>query len=299
MSEQPSQLQQMKPYLIAAGALLVLLIIVVFWPTEDKSADVEVVPEVQMPETTNVETTPVDVLPDIETDVVDESVYEGLPETKEVVIGSDDADTPVQEVPPIVEVPVEIPEVMVTDEMITTALQTAIEAPAFARLLVDDGLIQRFVINVNNLANEEASPKDALVVAPQQSFRVYEQADSEWIDPASYQRYTPYVDVLESADTERLVALLDEFRPTLEERFAEIARPGQSLDQTLIEAINVLLDTPQVPVPIEVYSDSVMYKFKDERLEALPLPQKQLIRMGPDNMRRLKAVLRDIKAELE
>ena len=256
-------------------------------------------PDVQIPETSSVETAPVDVLPDIETDTVEASVYERLPETKEVVIDTADTLEPTQDVPPVIEVPVNFPEATITDDTITLALQTAIDAPAFARLLVDDGLLQRFVINVNNLANEEASPKDALVVAPQQSFRVYQQAGREWIEPASFQRYTPYVDVLESADTRRLVALLDEFKPSLEARFAEIARPGQDLNQTLIDAINVLLDTPQVPVPIEVYSDSVMYKFKDERLEALPLPQKQLIRMGPDNMRRLKAVLRDIKAELE
>ena len=54
-----------------------------------------------------------------------------------------------------------------------------------------------------------------------------------------------------------------------------------------------------IPTPVEVYRDSVMYKYKDERIEELSLPQKQLLRLGPDNMRRVKAKLRDLKASLE
>jgi hypothetical protein len=42
-----------------------------------------------------------------------------------------------------------------------------------------------------------------------------------------------------------------------------------------------------------------MYKFKDERLESLSGPQKQLLRTGPENMRRIKEVLRKLKTALE
>jgi hypothetical protein len=42
-----------------------------------------------------------------------------------------------------------------------------------------------------------------------------------------------------------------------------------------------------------------MYKYKDERLEALSGPQKQLLRTGPENMRRIKAKLREIKDAMQ
>jgi hypothetical protein len=38
-----------------------------------------------------------------------------------------------------------------------------------------------------------------------------------------------------------------------------------------------------------------MYKFADRQLESLTTPQKQLLRTGPENMRRIKAKLREIK----
>ena len=66
----------------------------------------------------------------------------------------------------------------------------------------------------------------------------------------------------------------------------------------MITAIDTLLDTPEVKMPVEVYTDSVMYKYADERLESLSSPQKQLLRTGPDNMRRIKAKLRELREAL-
>jgi hypothetical protein len=78
----------------------------------------------------------------------------------------------------------------------------------------------------------------------------------------------------------------------------QIGNPSDSFDEKLKQAIDILLDTPEVPVPVEVFTDSVMYKFADNRLESLTAPQKQLLRTGPENMRRIKAKLREIKETL-
>ncbi|MGJ8674717.1 MAG: DUF3014 domain-containing protein, partial [Pseudoalteromonas sp.] len=78
-----------------------------------------------------------------------------------------------------------------------------------------------------------------------------------------------------------------------------ISAPNTTFDAALLKAIDELLDTPIVPLPIEVYSDSVMFKFKDEKLESLSAPQKQLIRTGPENTRRIKDVLRNLQDALK
>jgi hypothetical protein len=168
-----------------------------------------------------------------------------------------------------------------------------------SKYLVDEGLLQKFVINVNSIANQEMSPNHSLISPPQEKFKVYQQADREWIDVASFQRYNPYVDALESMGIDDLLKLMDNYRPILESKFAEISTPNTSFDSALLSAINELLNTPIVPLPIEVYSDSVMFKFKDEQLEALSSPQKQMIRTGPENTRRLKDILHDLKDALE
>nr|WP_136250801.1 DUF3014 domain-containing protein [Ningiella ruwaisensis] len=291
MSETPSQFQQMRPYLIVAGVLVILVLVVMLWPSSEDPLETRPVP---------VPTQEVE-LPTMDEQALEEQnneteVFEAPQIPSEVVIGEEEQNVEMLE--PIIEDAEDVVLDM-SDVAVKAAVMEAIKSPELTKLLVDEALLQKFVINVNNLANEEITIKDNLFTPPDRGFSVYTQADKMWIDRTSFQRYSPYIDAIEESDTEALLNVYDSYKPTLEEKFAEIARPGESLDETVIKAINELLDTPQVPVPIEVYSDSVMYKFADPKLESLSEPQKQMIRMGPDNMRRLKDILRDVKAELE
>lgn len=289
--EQNSQLQQMKPYLIAAAALLIIVLVAFFWPSsqntsiEQKQTDSVAVP-IQK------ELTPEENA--VFEDAVKPEVFQPAPEPQSVIIESSDDIEPMV----IDEQAAPDPIVDESDGAVKRALIDIATSEQFASLLVNESLLQKFVVNVYNMANSEAAPKHSLIKPPQRPFQIYQQAEREWIDPASFQRYNTYVEVLESIETERLVSLLDTYRPIIEEKFAEIAPPNARFNDTLIDAIDELLDTPKTPVPIEVYSDSVMYKFKDPKLENLSAPQKQLLRTGPENMRRIKQVLRDIKDEL-
>lgn len=289
MSSEPSQLQQMKPYFITAGVLLIILLAVIFWPTQDKQSTPTpvVIPPVVAPAPT------VDPNAGID-DMVRPEMFEAPARPSEVEISQNMEVEEFEAEEVVVDVPIDI-----SDASIKASLMTVASSPTFAKLLVNDRLIEKFVINVNNLANDQLTPKDALVVAPKQEFKTYVQADRTWIENASFKRYNSYVDALESVDTDELLEVFDGYQDTIKEKFAEISRPGQSFDDALIDAIDTLLDTPQVPVPIEVYTDSVMFKFKDERLENLSGPQKQLLRTGPENMRRIKDVLRNLKQSLE
>lgn len=291
MSSEQSQMQQMKPYIIIAVVLFVVLLVVVFWPSSSEKpapTTVQNVAPVSEPAPT--------ISEDEEgiTDMVSPDVFEAPQKPEEVQLGgTSDIETFEAE-----EVEMEIP-LDISDASVKTALLGVAKSPILGKLLVNESLIQKFVINVSNLADEELTIKDSLVVPPEGEFKTYEQANGTWIDKASFARYTPYVDVLESMEVEELLSVYDTYKDTIDRKFAEISRPGTSFDNTLIDAINEILDTPEVPMPIEIYSESVMYKFKDERLEGLSGPQKQLLRTGPENMRRIKDVLRSLKSELE
>lgn len=288
MSSEEVESKTLKPHLILAAIFFVIIAAVLLWPSSDE----------QPPEPVAIEPVAQEVVtPEPEEPVVEEPVVEtfsGPPEIQEVVI--DPVDTPEPQAPVEVE-----PEIVfdTSDAAITSALLEIANTPVVGRLLVDDNLLQRFVVTVTNLADEDVAPNHQLLTPPEQNFRVYQQAGREWIDAASYKRYTPYVDALETMSNDQLVELYNNYLPDISEVYAEISGPSDDFTDTLVEALNVLLDTPEIPTPVEVYSDSVMYKYKDERIEALSLPQKQLLRMGPDNMRRVKAKLRELKEQLE
>jgi len=285
-TEQVSKTQQMRPYLIAAAVLLIIVVVTYFWPKPEQ-------PE-------SLVSQPVAVSPNAQDeavydDAVKPDVFQPTPSPQAVTIDANSEPDPMvydadAQADPIIDE---------SDGAVKQALMQVASSPALASLLVNESLLQKFVINVYNMSNREAAPKHHLIIPPEQPFKTYQQADRQWIDASSFQRYNKYVDVFESMEPTQLLTLLDNYRPTIEAKFAEIAPPNRSFDSALMKAIDELLDTPKAPVPIEVYSDSVVFKFKDPLLEGLSGPQKQLLRTGPENMRRIKQVLRDLKSELE
>ena len=93
--------------------------------------------------------------------------------------------------------------------------------------------------------------------------------------------------------------MYDEYKPLINEAYAEIGYEGDAFTGTLEEAIDVLLDTPEPKGDMPLIRNSVTYQYAYSEWESLPDAQKQLLRMGPENMKKVKAALRNIKAELE
>ncbi len=289
-TQSPNQMTQMKPYLIAAGVLVVILVVAFFWSGSD-----EEVPVISAPvPVTSVQPTVDELMAadELENAQDPSDVFEGTPEIQplEIETGQD-----IEPLPEIVE-PEPLDE---SDDAVKSALISIASSPLVAEYLVDESLLQKFVININSIASQEMSRSHSLITPPEEKFSVYQQADRQWINADSFKRYNPYIDALESMNTDDLIEIMNAYRPTLEAKFAEISAPNTSFNDALLKAIDELLNTPIVPLPIEVYSDSVMFKFKDEKLESLSAPQKQLIRTGPENTRRIKEVLRNLQDALK
>ncbi|MCV2885882.1 DUF3014 domain-containing protein [Aestuariibacter sp. AA17] len=262
------------PLLLIGLGGFALLVALYFWMTSDNKD----IPTMEKP-------TPRPVVPaPVKTEV--EQAKPTPPPAQEPIIEEEEV---VEPAPVVVAPPVDTSDAAVKTSILATA-----DYEAAASLLVDESLLQRFVVTAANLAEGEVAPNHQLLQPPSQNFRIYQQGGKEWIDPASYKRYTPYVDVIDTMSADTLVSLYETYQPTLNQLYAEIGDPSEPFNDVLKQAIEHLLETPSVPVPVEVYTDSVMYKYKDERLESLSMPQKHLIRMGPENMRRVKAKLREI-----
>lgn len=279
MNDQSSK--SLVPHFTIGAIVVLIILIVLLWPSEPTLYAPETEPTIEPVITTpiadpEVEPTPTFEAPPVVTELVEserESTSEPEPEPE--------------------------PEPLdVSDGTVKTKLLTLSDYDAFARLLINDALLERFVVMTTTLANEDIAANNRVLTQPEKPFRTYRQADKDWIDPASYKRYTPYVDVFESLEVSSLLALYEEYKPAINDIFAEIGNPNDSFNDKLSDAIDILLDTPEVPVPVEVYTDSVMFKYADERIEALSAPQKQLLRTGPENMRRIKAKLREIQSAL-
>jgi hypothetical protein len=171
--------------------------------------------------------------------------------------------------------------------------------PKLAAWLVNDDLIRRFTASVNNIA-AGMSPRSHLeFLRPKEGFEVDSRGGGVLvIDERSYQRYDLPSAVFSSLDTEGTVALYRELKPLIDEAFREIAQPGRSFDDRLEVAMDHLLAVPVVDGPLLVEERVVTYAWADDELEAMSGAQRHLLRMGPDNVRRIQGKLRELKVAL-
>lgn len=210
---------------------------------------------------------------------------------------------PVEEVVVEPEAPAE-PEVVLplldeSDPDVRKDLLEAVWNQDFAAMLVNEDLVRKTVVFVDNVANSSVERDFTVLKGPAQRFQVIRAETGETIiDPASYKRYDIYVSMLESLNENDLRRLYDKYQPLVQEVYGELGYPDKDFRDTLLKAINNVLDTPEVTGPLELVQPKVMYQFKDESLESLSSVQKQVLRMGPDNAKKLKAILKKFRRSL-
>lgn len=241
---------------------------------------------------------------EVEPAVKEQPMMELKPENDPVV----DAPSVMPEKPAELEVPVQSPSepepeveplpTLNESDAVVVAKMDEYLSDSVMSLMVTDDVIRRGVVFVDNLAKGKVAKKHTPVVQPEEKFSVNE-GDILTINPNSYERYTPYVKIFTSMSAAQAVRMYEEYKPLINNAYSEIGYGDDEFNQTLTDAIDLLLDTPEPEGDLPLLRDSVTYQYAFSEWEQLPAAQKQLLRMGPENMKKVKAALRDIKAQLE
>ncbi|MFT6976564.1 MAG: hypothetical protein ACJAZA_000264 [Shewanella psychromarinicola] len=244
---------------------------------------------------------------------------------------SDDADefepvviTPVElpeSVPetPIEQTPIEEPEsIATTDDVVPTGesaaatvepLPTLDESDDFveaktlaiangmkiAPMILKKDIARQFVVFVDNLAQGNMVRKASPLKGPDTKFTVSEITNKIYLNPDSYHRYDLYANFIEGLSDKDLISTYTELKPLFAEAFTELGYSNIDFDTRMQQVFSMVADAPIIEDPIELSSISVNYKFVDPNLEALPNAQKLLIRMGPENARKIKAAVKKLQ----
>jgi len=166
-----------------------------------------------------------------------------------------------------------------------------------------DDLLRRAAVVLENATRGEIPKRQLAFMAPKGPYPVrkveVEGQDQPryFVDPAGYARYDGYLDMLESLPAEAFANLLVDTDPLLTEALAELGSrvPVQG---SLVEVIDELLAVPVLTDEVELVQPKVLYEYADPELENLSDLQKQVLRMGPDNVERLQTYLRTLRAGL-
>jgi Protein of unknown function (DUF3014) len=191
-----------------------------------------------------------------------------------------------------------LPELDQSDAFVRLLVEALSSRPAWVAWLATEGLVRRFVVVVDNVA-EGRSPKQHLaVMAPKEKFTALGRGGTERVDPQSYHRYDTIADVVASLDTKGCMQAYRQLKPLVQEAYRQLGYPDRDFDLTLARAIDRMLEIPVPQGDVKLRPAVKSYKLADPKLEALSPVQKQFLRMGADNMRKVQPKLREIREEL-
>jgi len=111
-------------------------------------------------------------------------------------------------------------------------------------------------------------------------------------------KYTPYVAVIRKVNPKLVSDLYFLFEPLFQQAYEELTKSDGRFDDRVLQAIDGLIDAPELRDPVLVVRRDAYYQFVDPNLEQLSVGQKFMIRLGPENAATIKSTLRALRGSI-
>lgn len=184
--------------------------------------------------------------------------------------------------------PPSLPALDASDDFFRDQLLSETPDTGLKLWLQADDLIRRSASYIDGMARGSLLGKVFPLFSPDGKFTTHKNGDQIWLNAGNYERYNKTIDILMSVDMQQMAGLFHRIRPLLESAFAELGYRPRQMDGLILQSLDNILATPVIVEPLQLVRESVAYQFADPELEALLPIQKQLLRAGPENTRRLQ-----------
>lgn len=202
--------------------------------------------------------------------------------------------------PPVVEEAVlaePLPSLANSDQSLIEVLSELFGAETLEGHFVLEQVINRFVATIDSLDSRQVAPLVLPVQPLPGEFQVLGE-EALVSSPQNTSRYEPLVQTLSSAEPEKLVAVYRRFYPLFQESYQSLGHGDVYFNDRLVEIVDHLLMTPQLPADAELVKMEAQYQYADPELEGLSAGQKMLLRSGPENAAVIREKLKRLRAEL-
>jgi hypothetical protein len=183
-----------------------------------------------------------------------------------------------------------------SDAPLREALAQVSGAESVQDFLMPENVIRRLVVTIDNLPRQKVAVDKRPTKPTSGSFAADGDELHATLNKVNFERYKPMVAVIRNLDMQQLAAVYIRFYPLFQEAYQNLGYPNGYFNDRLVQAIDVMLATPQPKGAIDLVRPNVMYTFADPALEARPAGQKLLIRMGPQNAETIKLKLTELRA---
>jgi len=170
------------------------------------------------------------------------------------------------------------------------------------KLVIDEDMIRRLVVFTDNFSQGVIAYEHSPLIKPASSFSAIETnkdgvAALLW-DETNSRRFSLYVDLLRSVDSDTLISWYFELKPLIDQAYQELGYPDENFTDVLQDAITKVLDMEIPKERLELTRPSVMYQFKNQEIEKRDDVEKLLLRLGKENLLVIKSVLLEMNEKL-
>ena len=252
-----------------AGLIVVLLLVIAggvvlltgIWPPEEEPAPTATAPPPEPP--------PSPIMDEIE---------EPAPEPSEP--------------PPPPPEPVEdpLPRLEESDDAVRDAVGDIPLGTAGQQYLMPGNIIERSASLIYLMAQGDVPYKLLPVSRPKAAFPIRDDGTQVVTDPAGFERYDALTQWLQSLDLESLLSSLEWFIPLFREAWSYYGEDPAAFDMAVVMTLDLVIATPEIDLSeARLIRKEAVWIFEDPAIEGLAPIQKQVLRMGPENAKILKA----------
>ena len=212
--------------------------------------------------------------------------------------------------------PTPLPKLNDSDVVLRNEITSLNLLGALAGKLTPDEIIRKSVRAIYNLSKGNVVQQYRPLEGPAKQFNAVATGKStpiassevigEFIETptyqmgaANFQRYQPYVELINRAPLDSAVQLYRAYYPLLQQAYEELGEGPSDFNQVVIDTLTNLLATPEPKQEPILIRTSVLYKYLDPALERLPNSQKLMLRLGTENRASVKLKLKELKSLLE
>ena len=199
-----------------------------------------------------------------------------------------------------------LPPLAESDVMVTELLSEVLGAGQVSSLLQTESFARRVVATVDSLTQAHAPVRVWPVHPTPQRFLVDGEGAELVAAKPNAARYAAMLVFAESVPMDNAVALYARLYPLFQQAYEELGYPNRYFNDRLVAVLDHLIKAPDPQGPLQLKLTKVQtelpdprpwlrYEFADPALEALSSGQKIMVRMGPANETRAKAVLRELR----
>lgn len=199
---------------------------------------------------------------------------------------------PAPEPPLLPPEPVEepLPRLEESDDAVRDAVGDIPVGTAGQQYLVPGNIIERSASLIYLMAQGDVPYKLLPVSRPKAAFPISDDGTQVVTDPAGFGRYDALTQWLQSLDLESLLSSLEWFIPLFREAWSYYGEDPEAFDMAVVMTLDLVIATPEIDLSeARLIRKEAIWIFEDAAIEGLAPIQKQVLRMGPENAKVVKA----------